>query len=160
MVSENEDGLKSLAAYFSSCPLIDLKELQQFLSQKLPRYMVPVQYRQLESLPLSPNGKVDRKALIKIDTLAEQTTTAYVAPRNEIEEEVADIWCAVFNLTKIGVHDHFIELGGESLMAIQITTRINETFEFKIPLNKIFELQTIANIASYIEEKLIQLLQE
>lgn len=160
LVSENEDGLKSLAAYFSSCPLIDLKELQQFLSQKLPRYMVPVQYRQLENLPLSPNGKVDRKELQHIDTIAVQSSTPYIAPRNEIEEEVTDIWCAVCNLKKIGVHDRFIELGGESLMAIQITTRINETFEFKIPLNKIFELQTIANIASYIEEKLIQLLQE
>lgn len=160
MVSENEDGLKSLAAYFSSCELIDLKELQQFLSQKLPRYMIPVQYRQLENLPLSPNGKVDRKALQNIDTVAVQSTTPFVAPRNEIEEEITDIWCSVFNLAKIGIHDHFIELGGESLMAIQITTRINETFEFKIPLNKIFELQTIAKISSYIEEKIIQLLQE
>jgi len=116
--------------------------------------------KQLENLPLSANGKVDRKALALIDAEAVQSTHEYIAPRNEIEEEVASIWCSVFNLTKIGVYDSFIELGGESLMAIQITTRINETFEFKMPLNKIFELKTIAHIAIYIEETLINLLQE
>ncbi|WP_299767299.1 amino acid adenylation domain-containing protein [uncultured Dokdonia sp.] len=160
IVSKNEEGFKSLAAYFSVTTVVDLKELQQFLSQKLPKYMVPMYYKQLENLPLSPNGKVDRKALALIDAEAVQSTHEYIAPRNEIEEEVASIWCSVFNLTKIGVYDSFIELGGESLMAIQITTRINETFEFKMPLNKIFELKTIAHIASYIEETLISLLQE
>jgi len=122
--------------------------------------MVPVYYKQLDTLPLSPNGKIDRKALALIPAEGIQNTSEYVAPRNEIEEEVAIIWCSVFNLTKIGIHDSFIELGGESLMAIQITTRITETFDFKLPLNKIFELQTIAQIASYIEETLIHLLQE
>ncbi|GGG08733.1 hypothetical protein GCM10011344_06640 [Dokdonia pacifica] len=160
IVSKNEDDFKSLAAYFSATTPIDLKDLQLFLNTKLPKYMVPVYYKQLETLPLSPNGKVDRKALEIIETKTIQSNTSYVSPRNEIEEEVATIWRAVFNLTKIGIHDSFIELGGESLMAIQITTRINETFEFKLPLNKIFELQTIAQIASYIEETLINLLQE
>ena len=160
IVSKNEDDFKSLTAYFSAATVIDLKDLQLFLNQKLPKYMVPVYYKQLDTLPLSPNGKVDRKALALIPAEVIQNTSEYVAPRNEIEEEVAIIWCSVFNLTKIGIHDSFIELGGESLMAIQITTRITETFEFKLPLNKIFELQTIAQIASYIEETLIHLLQE
>ena len=160
IVSKNEDDFKSLTAYFSATTAINLKDLQLFLNQKLPKYMVPVYYKQLDTLPLSPNGKVDRKALALIPAEAIQNTSEYVAPRNEIEEEVAIIWCSVFNLTKIGIHDSFIELGGESLMAIQITTRITETFDFKLPLNKIFELQTIAQIASYIEETLIHLLQE
>lgn len=159
IVSENESDVKSLTAFFSSCKGTDLKELKQFLSQKLPRYMVPAQYRQLEQLPLSSNGKVDRNALKTIQTFAVQTITAYLAPRNEIEQEIAAIWQAVLNIEKIGVHDSFIELGGESLMAIQITTRINETFEIKVHLNIIFELQTIAATASYIEELLIKLLE-
>ena len=160
IVIENEEGLKSLAAYFSSPMPVDLKELRAFISQKLPRYMVPVQYKQLENIPLSANGKIDRKILKSINTVLVETTLEYVAPRNEIEQEITDIWCAVFNKTKIGVHDHFIELGGESLMAIQITTRINETFELKIPLNKIFELQTIANISAYLEEVITKILNE
>lgn len=160
IVTKNEDGFKSLAAYFSAVEPINLKELQVYLSQKLPRYMVPVHFCQLESLPLSSNGKVDRKVLATIDTFAIQNDHEYVAPTNEIELEIEMIWCAVFNLSKIGIHDRFIDLGGESLMAIQITTRINEVFELKIPLNKIFELQTIAQVAGYIEEILVALLNE
>lgn len=159
IVSENEEGFKSLTAFFSSCKGTDFMELQQFLSKKLPRYMIPVQYRQLEQLPLSSNGKVDRQALQGLQTFAVQSNTEYLAPRNEIEQEIASIWQAVLNIEKIGVHDSFIALGGESLMAIQITTRINETFEIKVPLTIIFELQTIASISSYIEELLIKLLE-
>ncbi len=160
IVTKNEDDFKSLAAYFSANASIDLKELQLYLSQKLPRYMVPVHFAQLENLPLSSNGKVDRKVLTTIDTQAIHSASEYVAPTNEIEVEVEQIWCSVFNLSKIGIHDRFIDLGGESLMAIQITTRINEVFELKIPLNKIFELQTIAHIAVYLEETLTALLNE
>lgn len=160
IVTKNEDGFKSLAAYFLASQSIDLKELQMYLSHKLPRYMVPIHYGQLDNLPLSSNGKVDRKVLAMMDTLAVQNSNEYVAPTNEIELEIEMIWCAVFNLSKIGIHDRFIDLGGESLMAIQITTRINEVFELKIPLNKIFELQTIALIAGYIEETLVTLLNE
>lgn len=160
IVLKNEDESKSLASYFTSKTNIDTKQLQQFIAQRLPKYMVPNHYKQLESLPLSQNGKVDRNALRIIKTDTTKTTTPYVAPRNEIEQEVAAIWIQVFNISKIGVFDRFIELGGESLMAIQITTRISETFEFKIPLNALFELQTIANIATYIEETLIGLLNE
>jgi len=160
LVLENKEGIKSLAAYFSAKETINSKDLQLFLANRLPKYMVPNHYKQLKEFPLSANGKVDRKELAVLETEKVDHQIVYIAPRNEIEEEVADIWKKVFNIEKVSVLESFIVLGGESLMAIQINTRINETFEFKMPLNKIFELQTIERVSNYIEEILTQLLEE
>lgn len=160
LVLESDDNIKSLAAYFTAVKTIDCKDLQLFLGNALPKYMIPNHYKQLVDFPLSANGKVDRNALAVLETKKVDHQIIDIVPRNEIEEEVAEIWRKVFKLEKVSVVESFISLGGESLMAIQITTRINETFEFKMPLNKIFELQTIENISKYIEEVLTKLLEE
>ena len=124
--------------------------LREHLLDKLPGYMVPSAFVILESLPLTPNGKVDRKALPAPDADGVQEDT-YIAPRNPIEEGLAEIWGAVLKLGQIGVHNNFFELGGHSLLATQVISRIRSTFQVELPLRALFEAPNIAGLAERIE---------
>jgi acyl carrier protein len=111
--------------------------------------MVPVNFMQLDTLPLTVNGKVDKNALPVPDGLA--TRAAYVAPRNEVEEELVNIWQQVFNTEeKIGIRDNFIELGGNSISAIKILSKISKEYGIVISVRKMFENPTIENLANEI----------
>ena len=123
-------------------------ELKRHLSQDLPEYMVPTLYVPLEALPLSPNGKVDRKRLPEPDTTRPDIQSPYVPPSNPIEEIVAGIWTDVLGLDRVGVEDAFLELGGHSILAVQIQARLNEIFPFDIALSEIFEAQNVARLAT------------
>ena len=103
---------------------------------------------------------VNKKVLKDYDVTVARSQTKYVAPRNEIEELLEGTWKEVLMVEKIGVHDNFIELGGHSLAAIRVTSRINEELQMEIPLNKIFNLPTIETYAKYIEETIISLLED
>ncbi len=151
---------KYLAAFFTSREKIDFNLLQDFLSQKLPGYMIPLRYKELDALPLSPNGKTDREQLRKMEVAPIQTKNAQVPPQTEIEEMITDIWVSVLNTAKIGTNDNFLELGGNSLAAIRINARIFEVLELDIPLNKIFEFPTIKSFSSEIEKIIISILNE
>ncbi|NAS30798.1 amino acid adenylation domain-containing protein [Flavobacteriaceae bacterium R38] len=154
----NENGEKSLGAYFSAKEDVLLSDLQLYLAKKLPRYMVPSGYKQLEKLPLSANGKVDRKLVSKFDLLSVNNEVKYIAPENEIEELIAGIWEEIFPLKKISTIANFIEIGGDSLAALRINTQIQEQLEISLPLNKIFEFPTITTYADYIEKTIIEFL--
>ena len=153
---ENGD---QLVAYFTGNRETSLKALREFLSQRLPSYMVPTKFMFMESLPLTKNGKVDKKALLGLQAAQLDSDTPYTAPRNEIEELLESIWKEVLLLPRIGVHDDFIALGGHSLAAIRVTARINEAIEVDFPLSKVFEYSTIAEYAGFIETTLTQLLE-
>ncbi len=153
------ENRKRLVGYYTGKSKLSSSELDKFLSNKLPRYMVPSLFKYLDNLPLNGNGKVDKSLLRSLNEIQVEMDTPFVAPRNEIEELLEDIWKEVMHLNKIGVHDNFITLGGHSLAAIRITTRINEELEMNFPLNKIFELPTIGEYAGYIEETLKELMQ-
>ncbi|NAS13238.1 non-ribosomal peptide synthetase [Poritiphilus flavus] len=150
---------RKLVGYYTSDDKVTDRELYTFLRGRLPSYMVPSVYKRLESLPLTSNGKVDRLALQSFNEAQLEMETAYVAPRNEIEELLEGIWKEVLQLKKIGVHDNFITLGGHSLAAIRVTTRINEELGMGLGLNKIFELPTIAEYAAFIEATIVELLE-
>ncbi|MEM7381548.1 MAG: AMP-binding protein, partial [Bacteroidota bacterium] len=150
---------KKLVGYYTADQKVSDRELYRFLSSRLPTYMVPTVYKRLESLPLTSNGKVDRLALQSFNDAQLEMETAYVAPRNEIEELLETIWKEVLQLKKIGVHDNFISLGGHSLAAIRVTTRINEELGMGLGLNKIFELPSIAEYAAFIEATIVELLE-
>ena len=121
--------------------------LREFLRRKLPEYMVPSNVLLLEMLPLSANGKVDRKALPKPENVKLKTTATHVEPRTEWERVLADIWREVLGIEKIGVNDNIFELGGNSLKAIQIIVRA-EGMGMKLSGRQIFEHQTIAALAA------------
>jgi acyl carrier protein len=144
---------KRLVAYV--VPRADLppstSELRNFLKEKLPDYMVPSAFVLLDRLPLNPNGKVDRRALPAPEQTRPELDEAYAAPRTEIEEMLAGIWAEVLKLERIGIHDNFFDLGGHSLMATQIVSRIRASFQVELPLRSLFETPTVTALADAIQ---------
>ncbi len=119
------------------------------LSKRLPVYMIPALVIPLQSWPLNANGKIDRKALPKADFSANKKPK--VAPRNEREQMLADIWCDVLGISEVSVNDSFFELGGHSLLATKAVARIKEQSKLDFPLRALFDLHTIAGIAEYLD---------
>ena len=140
---------KRLVAYFvpnpDKCPATG--ELQDFLRQKLPSYMVPADIIQMNGLPLTPNGKIDRKALPVPEDI--RIVQGYVAPRNKEEQILASIWQDVLGIEQVGIHDNFFELGGASIQSIQTVAKANIS-GLRISVENIFEFQTISELAAQI----------
>ncbi|MBK8985704.1 MAG: amino acid adenylation domain-containing protein [Chloroflexi bacterium] len=122
-------------------------DLRQFLLQKLPHFMIPAAFVTLPTLPLSPNGKVDRKALPPPDVLAPDPARAYAPPQTMQEKLLADLWAQVLHVQPVGLHDNFFELGGHSLLATQIVSRIRKMTQVELPIRAIFEAPTVGELA-------------
>ncbi len=122
-----------------------IDELRSFLKMTLPIYMVPPAIICIDSLPLNPNGKVDRKALPAPDQVHSGTANQFVPPTTTVEKLMAEIWAEVLNLDQVGISDNFFELGGHSLLAMQLMSRVREVFHIDPPLRTLFESPTIAN---------------
>ncbi|HEY4168341.1 MAG TPA: phosphopantetheine-binding protein [Reyranella sp.] len=125
-----------------------VSELRTYLQQRLPNYMVPTTIVLLDRLPLTANGKIDRRALPTPDATRDELTHAYVAPRNRTERMLADIWSDLLNIERVGVRDNFFDLGGHSLLATQLVSRIRNSFDCELPVRAIFEAPTIASLAA------------
>jgi amino acid adenylation domain-containing protein len=153
IVREDNLGDKRLVAYVVPQPEINLtiNEIRQFLRAKLPDYMVPTAFVLLDTFPLTPNGKIDRRALPVPDL---QSQGEYIAPRNPIEEKIAQIWAEVLKLERVSIEDNFFELGGHSLLATQVISRCQEAFEIALPLRYLFESPTIAQLSAVILKEL------
>ena len=128
------------------------QDLRRFLQQKLPEYMVPSTFVFLDSLPLTANGKLDRRALPAPDQSRPELDETFIAPTTPVEGILANIWAEVLRLDKVGVHDNFFELGGHSLLATQIVSRIRSTFSIDLALRSLFESPTVAEMAVIIIE--------
>ena len=127
-----------------------IPELRQYLGQTLPDYMVPSAFVPLETLPLTSNGKVDRRALpINEDSIHSSSTT--IAPLTPTESTLIDIWKELLRLKQVNTHDNFFELGGHSLLATQMTSRVRDAFGLELPLKSVFEAPTIAQLAPILE---------
>jgi acyl-CoA synthetase (AMP-forming)/AMP-acid ligase II len=144
-------GGKRLVAYFvpvdGAVPTADLRE---HLAKRLPDYMVPGLFVPLTAMPLTSNGKVDRRALPSVDAAQTCSTEAFVAPRNPTEASLAQIWCGLLNRNSVGVHDNFFHLGGHSLLATQVAWRIAGAFNVDLSVRALFEAPTIAGLAELI----------
>jgi polyketide synthase PksJ len=125
-------------------------ELREYLAHRLPYYMIPSYYVQLEEIPLTPNGKVDRKVLPEPDQSRPHLGATYVAPETASEKVVADIWQEVLQLKKVGIYDNFFDLGGNSLKVIQLNQKLNETFGKDIPVAEMFRNLTIDFLAQHL----------
>ncbi|MEH2230338.1 MAG: non-ribosomal peptide synthase/polyketide synthase [Nostoc sp.] len=151
---------KRLVAYVAPhqhCTLA-ISELRHYLKAKLPPYMMPQAFVMLEAMPLTPNGKVDRRALPAPD-LHHQLKDKYVAPRTPVEELLAQIWATVLKVEQVGIYDNFFELGGHSLLATQLISRIRSNFQVELPLRELFATATVAELAQSIQELQQQKLQ-
>ncbi|HLP46738.1 MAG TPA: amino acid adenylation domain-containing protein, partial [Candidatus Kapabacteria bacterium] len=156
----NEDARKdkNLTAYIVSTEEILESELREYLEEKLPDYMIPSYFVRLEKIPLTPNGKLDRKALPKPGL---QAGKCYIAPRDEIERKLIELWAEILSKdqlhisqlqTLIGIDDNFFHLGGHSLKATLLLAKVHKAFNVNIPLPEIFKVPTIRKQAKYIKE--------
>lgn len=136
-----------LIAYvvFHAGQTVSSKELRDFLHERLPDHMVPAVFVSLEAFPLTPSGKIDRRALPEPGR--PESTRGYVAPRTELEEVLAIIFSEVLQVERIGIFDDFFELGGHSLLATQISSRIREALHVELPVRRIFESPAIDGLA-------------
>ncbi|MEC1022070.1 bacitracin non-ribosomal peptide synthetase BacA [Bacillus paralicheniformis] len=150
IVREDEESRPYICAYITANREISLDELKGFLGEKLPKYMIPAYFVNMDKLPLTKNGKVDRKALPEPDRTA-GAESEYEAPQNETEEKLAAIWCDVLHIEKAGIHDHFAQMGGHSLHAMELIAKIKEKMNVEIPLHQLFKLATIKELSAFIE---------
>jgi amino acid adenylation domain-containing protein len=152
-------GDKRLVAYLvlggGEEPAPAVEDLRAFVRERLPEYMVPSAFVLLEKLPLTPSGKVDRRALPAPEGGGLGLAVAYEPPRTKREETLAKVWARVLGREKIGVNDNFFALGGHSLLATQVMSGVRQAFQVELPLRVLFERPTIAGLAAAVEDALL-----
>jgi amino acid adenylation domain-containing protein len=151
---EDEPGNKRLVAYVvrSAADAVSRNDLHDFLVGRLPRYMVPGAFTFLETLPLSPNGKVDRRALPVPDAGSSDGVGRIFAPRDKWEAQLHTIWQNVLGRSAIGVTDDFFAIGGHSLLAVQMIDKVKSIFGIDVPLTSLFEAPTIEKLAHVLRD--------
>ncbi len=125
--------------------------LRMYLGEKLPDYMIPSSFIVLEALPLTANGKVNRRALPAPEPVRPQSEAALIPPRSEVEKVLVAIWSEVLGLKQVGIHDNFFQLGGHSLLATQLISRVRDAFQIELPLRSLFEKATVAELSLEVE---------
>jgi acyl carrier protein len=115
--------------------------------------MLPSAFVVLDALPLTPNGKVDRRALKAPENLRPELTAAYQSPQSEMEKTIAQIWQQVLHLKKVGVHDNFFDLGGHSLLIIQVKNKLQEIFNRDVLITDLFKYPNISSLANYLSQE-------
>jgi acyl carrier protein len=150
---ETNNRDKRLSAYvvFKEARTASARQLKEFLREQFPDYMVPVSFIVLDALPLTTTGKVDRNAL-PIDQIGVSPGEKYLAPQTAVEQVLARIFGQILSVERVGANDDFFEFGGHSLLAMQVLSRVNETFQLEVPLRKMFEAPTVAGLAKAILE--------
>lgn len=158
-VARGEDADRRLIAYVvREGEIPGEAEMRAELRRSLPGYMVPAAIVALDKMPLGPNGKVDRSALPEPGARA-ATGSGYVAPRTPAEEVIAGIWTELLKRDRVGAEDNFFDLGGDSLLATRVVSRVRSEFEIDLPLRRFFEGSTVAALAGAVEEILVRKLQ-
>ncbi|MCA1568708.1 MAG: LLM class flavin-dependent oxidoreductase, partial [Acidobacteria bacterium] len=155
MVSEETLGDQRLIAYVvpAQKPATLNSELRSFLSEKLPEYMVPSLFTMLDAFPLTSNGKINRQALLKLERPQPELKEGYLPPRNEMEQAVASIWQQVLKVERVGLHDNFFDLGGHSLLMVQVQSQLREAFKVDLPLIHILEHPTVGKLAKFLSQE-------
>ncbi len=151
LAREDEPGEKRLVGYVVGDREVSSKELREYLQERLPDYMVPGAILQLEAMPLTANGKIDRRALPKPEMSG--AGREYVGPRTAVEEIVSGIWAEVLRVERVGITDNFFELGGHSLLATQVVSRVRKVFGVEVSLRSLFTHPTAAAMASEVEQQ-------
>ena len=153
VVREDQPGDKRLVAYVVPCPekQIQTVEIREYLSKKLPEYMVPSAFVFQQTLPLTPNGKIDRRALPAPSQDRSLFEQSYDAPSTGTEKLLADLWAEMLRIDRVGAHDNFFHLGGDSLLAGKIISRVHEATGVVLPLRKLFKEPVVASLARYLE---------
>jgi amino acid adenylation domain-containing protein len=155
MAREDIPGALHLVAYVVPNPkqMPNISELRHFLQTRLPDYMIPANFVLLEALPLTSNGKVDRRGLPAPEGHRPDLQEVYQAPRSEVERAIATVWQSVLHLEKVGVHDNFFDLGGHSLLMVQVNNKLRDVFNCDLPIVTMFQNPTISSLAQHLSQK-------
>jgi amino acid adenylation domain-containing protein len=162
VLSFNMDGDARLAAYIEAADgSVTADELRAFLHMRLPHYMMPCAFVMLEKLPLQSNGKVNRRALPPPHTAAADAVRTGVAPPQDVvQRALAEIWCSLLGVPAVGIRDNFFKIGGHSLLAMRLVSRIRDAFQIDVQMKSIFETPTIEQLAKVVESRIIEQLQQ
>jgi acyl carrier protein len=155
VVAREDGGEKRLVGYVVADANVTTNELKDHVRNRLPEYMVPSAVVLLDKLPMTPNGKVDRKALPAPEASSTENRD-FVAPQTDIEQLLAEIWSEVLGVKSTSIHDNFFELGGHSLMVTKLISRLRGSIQVELPMASVFEAPTIAELALVIEDILIR----
>ena len=135
-------------------------DLREFAAGKLPGYMVPGAIYEIEELPLTANGKVDRRALVVPVDAPESEETPYTPPRTPLEEAVAEVWAGILGVDRVGAYDNFFALGGDSLLAMRAVVHLRKRLDVQVPIRVLFDSPTLEAVAIAIEDQLLRELEE
>lgn len=155
MAREDQPGQKRLVAYVVPEPgtTVQTDDLRLYVKQRLPEFMLPSSIVVLEAFPLSPNGKIDRKRLPGPDEQAVEPSREYVAPRDPLEQVLAQLWAKVLRVGRVGLHDNFFELGGHSLLAVRMIVEIEKLYKKRLPLATLLQAPTIDALAAVLRRE-------
>ena len=154
VVACKDNGDKHLAAFLvQRNGHLATDEVREYLQQRLPDYMVPSVFVKLDALPLSPTGKIDRRALASASGFKRETEKTFVAPADELELKLAQIWEQVLNVSPISVSENFFELGGHSLLAVRLFVEIEKAFGENLPLATLFQAPTVRQLARALRDE-------
>jgi hypothetical protein len=155
VVREDAPGDKRLVAYLTlaSQSSQESEPIESFLRRKLPDYLIPSSLVRLERLPLTSNGKVDRKGLPAVERDCQQLRAEYIQPKGELEQLIAGIWQGALNVGKVGREDNFFDLGGHSLLLAQVHGQLCRTLNKKLPLIKMLEHPTVSSLADFLSQE-------
>jgi amino acid adenylation domain-containing protein len=151
VVVRGDGEVKQLVAYLVCEAAVTNNELRERLLGQLPEYMVPSVFVTLEQMPLTPSGKVDRRALPAPAITRPELQSVFKGARTPVEQRLAQIWGEVLHLEEVGIEDNFFELGGHSLLVMQVISRVRQAFQIEIPLRSLFECPTVARLAERVE---------
>jgi len=153
IVHEPSTTDKRLVAYLvlHQGQILEHTALHSFLTERLPYYMIPSAFVTLENLPITPNGKIDRRALSQLSVSYQLSDKTFVAPRTPDEKFLAEIWASVLGVERVGLHDNFFELGGHSLLAVSLLAQIEQQFGKQLPLSALFQGPNIAELAKLLK---------
>jgi len=154
LVDENNPNDKRLVAYWvaKQQPAPSSTALRHFLSKKLPYYMIPSAFILLEKLPLTLNGKVDHKALSQLEKFQQDSQDSYAEPRTELEQIIVSVWQEILDREKVGIHETFFDLGGNSLLVVQVQDGLTKILNRSIPVTALFQYPTVYTLARYLSQ--------
>ncbi|HEU4768434.1 MAG TPA: non-ribosomal peptide synthetase, partial [Pyrinomonadaceae bacterium] len=157
---EVRPGEQRLVAYVVGERLLSASEWRTFLIERLPEYMIPALFITLEALPLLPNGKVNRRALPVPDSSRPELRREFAPPENPTQARLVELWMNVLSLNRVGIHDDFFELGGDSILATRLVSRVRRAFGVELQLRELFWKPTVSDLAPLIEDLLIEQLEK
>ena len=152
-VKTDESGNSRLIAYLVTESEVSSEEFKQFLGEQLPNYSIPSAYVVLDVLPLTPSGKLDRRSLPEPQIARSELATAYTPPSSNLEQQIAAIWQNLLQVDQVGIHDNFFDLGGHSLLLVQLRSRLEALLNRYIPLVTLFQYPTINALATYLQQR-------